>query len=228
MKKIYLISTIFLIPTLMFGMCTTKEKQEMKGSGYSSGQILDICSEENSPEEESSSSKSSYISLEAAYVGEGGPGFYKYQGYYGDTITESQSVSGSGFSVGIGYTFSKVAHIKLKYKKLTSSWEDDYGNTLDNLELSETTLSYTATTNPSGDIHFGYGAFIGFGSTQSTSDSVSFFTYGPEIGLIIDATDNIEFFTDLTWQERKYKEINLVTYDNFPFSLDIGLRYNFR
>ena len=119
----------------MFGMCTTEEKQEMKGNGYTTSQISDIYSENNTGKEENSLStaKKSYISIEAAHVGESGPGFYEYQGYYGDTITKNQSVSGSGFSVGVGYTFDRVGHIKLKYKKLTSSWKNDYGYSIDNL-----------------------------------------------------------------------------------------------
>ena len=231
MKKNHFLAATFLIPTLMFGMCTSEEKQEMKGNGYTTSQISDICSENNTGKEENSLStaKKSYISIEAAHVGESGPGFYQYQGSYGDTITENQSVSGSGFSVGIGYTFDRVGHIKLKYKKLTSSWEDDYGNTIDDIDISETTLSWTASTNPSGDVHFGFGAFIGFGSADFGGiDSTSFFTYGPEIGLIIDATDNLEVFTDLTWQQRSYSEVSGLTFNNFPFGLNIGLRYNFR
>ena len=213
-----------------------KKNKRWKVIGYTTSQIADICSENNTKKEENSLStaKKSYISIEAAYAGESGPGFYEYQGYYGyygyygDTVTENQSVSGSGFSIALGYTFNRVGHIKLKYKKLTSSWEDDYGYTIDDIDISETTLSWTASTNPSGDVHFGYGAFIGFGSADFGFDSASFFTYGPEIGLIIDATDNVEFFTDLTWQERSYSEINGVTFTNFPFGLNIGLRYNFR
>jgi len=230
MKKSHFLVATFLIPTLMFGMCTSEEKQEMKRNGYSVSQISDICSENSANEEENSLSTAnkSYVSIEAAYVGEGGPGFYEYQGRY-DTVTESQSVSGSGFSVGVGYTFNRVGHIKLKYKKITSTWENDYGQTIDDINISETTLSWTASTNPSGSVHFGFGAFIGLGSADFGSESVSFFTYGPEIGLIVDATDNLEFFTDLTWQERLYnKTDNGLTFTNFPYGLNIGLRYNFR
>lgn len=229
MKKNHFLATTILIPTLIFGMCTTEEKQDMKNNGYTSSQVNEICSEKSINKEENSlsRSKSSYISIEAAYVGQSGPGFYEYEGYY-DTITEGQSVSGSGFSIGIGYTFDRVGHIKLKHKKLTSSWEDDYGYTIDDIDITETTFSWTATTNPSGDFHIGYGVLIGLGSADFGFDSASFFTYGPEIGMIIDVTDNFEVFTDLTWQQRSYEEISGLTFTNFPLGLDIGLRYNFR
>jgi len=229
MKKSYLFTALVFIPSLVFGVCTTEEKNDMKRNGYSVGQISDICSETGIKKEEQalSTANKSYVSIEAAYVGESGPGFYEYEDYYGDT-TENLSVSGSGISIGLGYTFDRVGHIKLKYKKLTSSWEDDYGYTIDGIDITETTLSWTASTNPSGDVHFEYGAFIGFGSAEKDSDPINFFTYGPEIGLIIDATDNFEIFTDLTWQQRSYDETNGVTITNFPFGLNVGLRYNFR
>jgi len=225
MKKNHFLIAISLIPTLMFGMCTTKEKQDMRGNGYSSSQISDICSETDAKEKKSSLSmaKKSYFSVEAAYVGQSGPGFYEYDGY-----TEGQSVSGSGLSIGLGYTFDRVGHIKLKHKKLTSSWEGDDGYTIEDIDITETILSWTASTNPSGDFHFGYGAFIGLGSAEfSSTTKANFFTYGPEIGIILDITDNFEFFTDFIWQQRSYEEVNGLTFTNFPFGLDIGLRYNF-
>lgn len=231
MKYTQLLAPLLLVPTLSFAICTNQEKSDMKTNGYTTTQISDICSETTGTTENTplSTAKKSYISIEAAYVGESGPGFYEYQDYYGDTVTENQSVSGSGFSVGIGYTFDRIGHLKLKYKKITSSFEDDYGYTLDNIDISETTLDWTASTNPSGDVHFAYGAFIGFGSGDfGAAGSTSFFTYGPEIGLIVDATDNFEFFTDLTWQQRSYSELKGITFNNFPFGLNVGLRYNFR
>ncbi len=208
MQKNAFLLIIFFIPTLLFGISISEKQLGMKGRTYPS--------------------QLSYFSFEAAFVGERGSGFYEYRGDSGKKLIKSQDLSGSGVSVGIGYTFSKIAHFKLKYKKLTYSYENDYSTVLGNADLRETNFSWSASTNLSGYIHFEVGALMGFGSVDFDEvGSANFFTYGPKVGFSVDITDSIEIFTDVTWQQRSYSEVRGLTFNNYPFGLEMGLRYNF-
>lgn len=239
--KINLLS--FLLTATLFAECTIDEIIKMKNSNFNDKQIQRICannsmdkkndaSDTSDYKESSHDDDNGYYSIEAGYVSQSGPGFYKYTGYYGNEVTQGMSVGGAGASFGIGYTFydatDNSGNTYFKHKRLNYSFEDDYGSTIEDIDISESVIGFNGIKK-NGPIHFLYGAFIGLGSSTVGTEDINFFTYGPEVGFLIDITEMFQLYSRFTWQERSYSESSSgLTFDNFPFGAEFGIKINFK
>jgi len=233
MQKSHFLATTFLIPTLMFGMCTSEEKAEMKGNGYSVNQISDICSENTTSELDQDSQtikKGAYTALRVGYKSTSGtytverPGYTTYQG---EKAKESglEISFAPGSNRGKGFDWRPVLTLQF-----TSGQLDDNVDTSTILFLGEFEFAYNFNQY--------FSAFVGFnGGIGSETFTISSINYdesvttaqlGAFIGISGDFNDNIGYFLKISALTRNHAATSYDEYiTQFLSDTTIGLSYKF-
>ncbi len=231
MQKSHFLVITFLIPTLMFGMCTSEEKQEMKGNGYSVSQISDICSENTTSELNEDSytiKKGAYTALRVGYKSTSGTYTVNnlYSTFDGESKERGLEISfSSGSNRGKGFDWRPVLTLQLNKGQLNSI-------------VDTSTILYLGEFEFAYNFNQYFSTFIGFnGGIGSETFTISSTSYeertttaqlGTFIGISGDFNDNIGYYLKISAMTRNHSATSYDEYIKQSLSdTTVGISYKY-